>query len=613
MAFRRRTTVLGDAVLILRGDTRAFERSMKRAKKMTISVVKGIVSVIAKIHKAFAAVTTGIVSASILAFAQLEKGLAEISTLFGVMGQDAKVLQERIKETVQVLQSEFGQSTAAAIKATYDAVSAGIKETDLGGFMRDAAKLAIAGVTDISQSVDVLTSVVNAYGMSASDANDVSDKLFTAVKLGKTTITELSGSIGRLAPIASAAGLSLDEMLSGVAGLTAQGLSTEEAVTGMRGAITAMLKPTTDAQKAMKELGVDISASALQSKGFAGILEDVARATGGNAEAMAKLFPEIRGMNAMLALTSEQGLAKFNTGMNDMRDSAGATENAFGVMSDTIAFKFTTLKGSLMTLLQTIGDIFAEPVKIFLDIVGGALKEEASSIKEWWKENRDEIQPILNKLAETAAWGVAFIMTNYKAAGKAVLEWIGDHAGSIDKITASARNAMSLVTEFIGGVLEQGKGKVDEIKKKLEEIPKKLKQEFEIGMGEALEVLFSFETEFIALGAKIGWGIGKAMAVGTMNGWFEFIRPLREWLNEFLGESIGKGAFNFFDFLSRRPGNFGSSQSQGASAAPVSNTRISQSVTVNGSGLDETQLQRAVGRAFLDMNRVGGLTRGALV
>ncbi|KKL24637.1 hypothetical protein LCGC14_2413300, partial [marine sediment metagenome] len=133
MAFRRRTTVLGDAVLILRGDTRAFERSMKRAKKMTISVVKGIVSVIAKIHKAFAAVTTGIVSASILAFAQLEKGLAEISTLFGVMGQDAKVLQERIKETVQVLQSEFGQSTAAAIKATYDAVSAGIKETDLGG------------------------------------------------------------------------------------------------------------------------------------------------------------------------------------------------------------------------------------------------------------------------------------------------------------------------------------------------------------------------------------------------------------------------------------------------------------------------------------------------
>ena len=172
---------------------------------------------------------------------------------------------------------------------------------------------------------------------------------------------------------------------------------------------------------------------------------------------------------------------------------------------------------------------------------------------------------------------------------------------------------MSLVTEFIGGVLEQGKGKVDEIKKKLEEIPKKLKQEFEIGMGEALEVLFSFETEFIALGAKIGWGIGKAMAVGTMNGWFEFIRPLREWLNEFLGESIGKGAFNFFDFLSRRPGNFGSSQSQGASAAPVSNTRISQSVTVNGSGLDETQLQRAVGRAFLDMNRVGGLTRGALV
>ncbi len=99
--------------------------------------------------------------------------------------------------------------------------------------MNTANKLAVAGITDTFQAVDLLTTVLNGFQISAENSTQASDALFKAVRAGKTTINELSGAFGQVVPSASAAGASLDESLAAMAALTLAGQSTREAGTAL--------------------------------------------------------------------------------------------------------------------------------------------------------------------------------------------------------------------------------------------------------------------------------------------------------------------------------------------------------------------------------------------
>ena len=90
-----------------------------------------------------------------------------------------------------------GQALDVLTKGLFDTVSAGIDAAKATEFLGVASRLAIAGVTDVSVATDGLTSAINAYGLSADDANLVASKFFTAQKRGKTTVKdEKSGFAG---------------------------------------------------------------------------------------------------------------------------------------------------------------------------------------------------------------------------------------------------------------------------------------------------------------------------------------------------------------------------------------------------------------------------------
>ena len=222
-----------------------------------------------------------------------DTAFGEIATL---IGQPASNLQDFQNQILQ-----YSESSTASLdqitQATYSAISAGIDYKDSLELLNAAEQLSIAGRADLGDTTTALVSTLNAFGASADQAGEFADTFFTAVQLGQTTIPELASSIGRLAPIASAAGLGFDEMAAAIATITAEtGTSTPEAITGIRAAITALLKPTKEASDIAAELGIEFNAAALESKGFAGVLSDVAEATGGNTETIAKLFGSVEAL-----------------------------------------------------------------------------------------------------------------------------------------------------------------------------------------------------------------------------------------------------------------------------------------------------------------------------
>jgi len=302
--------------------------------------------------------------------------LAETSTLIDGTAEELDFLSEKALE----LGAAFGTSGAEQVRAFYQAISAGAGDVREASELLDTAnRLAIGGVTDLVTAVDVLTTATNAYSESGLTAADASDILFTGVRAGKTTADELGGAIGRVATIAANAGVGFDQLVAAVAALTSAGINTSEAVNGVRAIIAATLKPSAEATKLAKQLGLEFNGAALSAKGLQGFLADLEEKTGGSNEAMAVLLGGVEALAPAIALTGGAA-AKFADTMEDMGNRTGATEAAFDKVADSLDQRLNVVMGKFTTEAERAGSQLLsvlvpalESTAENLDVLGDAL------------------------------------------------------------------------------------------------------------------------------------------------------------------------------------------------------------------------------------------------
>jgi TP901 family phage tail tape measure protein len=368
-----------------------FKRSSAVFEKQTRSMTKSMTRLRSSIVRAAAALglfmgARAAIRGTVGDAISFEKQMAEVSTLIDESTGGIR----RLGNELLKIGAEFAQPPEALSKGLYDALSAGLVGAGNSmAFMRDASKLATAGVTDVSTAIDLLTSVMNAYNIPAEKANEVSDTLFATVKLGKTTITELASAVGRVAPAAQAAGLSLEEMGAALAVMTQGGLSSEESSTALRAALVALTSLTEDQIKAAREYGVELSTSALRAKGAARFFAELGTATDNNIDKVSELIPNVRALIGVLRLGADEG-ARMSAAMEVMRNKAGLNEEAFGKMRKTTGFLIGQVRGELRRVLILLG---REQLPLVI--------EAAKDLKKWLEDNRKEIRRFGRAVAAT--------------------------------------------------------------------------------------------------------------------------------------------------------------------------------------------------------------------
>ena len=255
----------------------------------------------------------------------------QIWTLLDITEEEFKSLQQSIIE----LSKQGVYSAEQIANAMYQAVSSGIEAGDAISFVSEAMKAAQAGASDLFTVVDGLTTVMNAWGYSAEEVSRINDILFLGVDKGKTTFEELSSSIGLVAPTASQAGVSLEEVISAIAAMTQQGLSTSRAVFSLNQAIMSIIAPSEQAKKIINELGIEFNETALKEQGFAAILNEAYEAANGNVEVLTTLFGSVQALRAVLSLTGE-GAENFTSILEQMETVAGKTDAAYEKMQGSL-------------------------------------------------------------------------------------------------------------------------------------------------------------------------------------------------------------------------------------------------------------------------------------
>ena len=187
--------------------------------------ITGIGKAIAPVSAVLAtALVTSTKSAS-----DFQNGMAKMSTLFDT----SKTSVSNLSKEFLTLSNKTGLSASELAEAGYQALSAGQSVDKVGKFVETAGNLAKAGFTSTTTAVDVLTTVMNAYGKSAGSADEIANKLVRTQNLGKTTVDELASAMGKVIPTASSMGVNINNLTSGYVSLTKQGIATAEATTYM--------------------------------------------------------------------------------------------------------------------------------------------------------------------------------------------------------------------------------------------------------------------------------------------------------------------------------------------------------------------------------------------
>ena len=363
----------------------------------------------------FGAAITAPFAGAAYAAADFDKAMDEAATLV-----DMKLSEFRRLYDKQILQlaKETGQAPAIVARAFYQALSAGLKPDEAVKFLRDAGKSAIGGVSDIFTATDFFTTIRNAYHMTAKEFSKAKDVVFATIKLGKTTFQELAANFQYAGATAASAGVKFAELQAVVAELTAMGISTSRAYTGVGYAIENLVSPTDQAKKAFEKLGIEVNAVTLKKEGLIGTFEKIQKALQTLPEEMrseyiSKIFGSMEAQNIFKAfLTAPE---KFKEVYGEILNSTGAADRAFEKMAKSASFKFSQMKASMQTLAISIGTLLLPPLNTLVETLNRLLSPLTSFI---------QAHQTLAKVLVYPAVGIGLLLTAFGSLAVAV-GWVG--------------------------------------------------------------------------------------------------------------------------------------------------------------------------------------------
>ena len=292
------------------------------------NTVQGLGSKISGAGKAIAGISVPIGAAMTVATkSAMDFGdsVAKVSTI----ADESVMSYDQLSQGILQLSNETGRGAGELAEAMYQALSASVDTGHALEFTEQASNLAKAGFLDTAGAVDVLTTVINAYGMSAEDAANISDQLVQVQNDGKTTVNELASAMGQVIPTASALNVPFEQLNASYALMTKQGINTANTTTYLRGMFNELADTGSNVasilqEKTGKSFGELMNSGATLGD-VMGILND---SVNGDSEAFLNLWGNTRAGQGALAL--------LNGGIDEFNEETKKMQNATGNVSDAL-------------------------------------------------------------------------------------------------------------------------------------------------------------------------------------------------------------------------------------------------------------------------------------
>lgn len=336
---------------------------------------------------------------AVKAASDFEKSMAYITSMASKTDAGVKTLSNDLLE----MSRRVPESANALALATYSVMEAGYKGlADAEKIAEQAAKLSTATMTDQDKVIEAVTTAMKAYGFGAQDVQHVSDVFAKTLDLGVTSMEDLGIAVRYSAATMKTTGVSLEEFAAILATIAQKGVDVKMASSGLNYLMLNLLKPTKQMTAAFKTYGVDLDATSLKSKGFTGVLKELAaglekagisegemsavgdemyqsflESTTGStdaANAIMQLFPNVATLRAAFALLGD-GTKAYTTNLEEMKTATqgiGATQRNFNVVMQSGAMQMKMMWNSVQAMAISFGQMLLpvlKPVISFLTLI----------------------------------------------------------------------------------------------------------------------------------------------------------------------------------------------------------------------------------------------------
>lgn len=331
--------------------------------------------------------------------ADFESGMSEVAAISGAAGQDLESLGQKARK----LGKETGLGAGKSAEALKYMAMAGWDTSQMLGGLEGVMNLAAASGEDLGLVSDIVTDAMTAFGLSAEESTHFADVLATASSAANTNVAMMGDTFKYVAPVAGALGFSMEDTAVATGLMANSGVKAGQAGTALRGMFSKLVKPTSEAQGIMNQLGISLTDSQGKMKPFKTIMEDMrAGFSGLNEEQKTYYAATIFGQEAMSG-----ALGVINASTDDFKKLSGAISSADGAAKRMAETKLDNLKGDMTKLKATFEEMAIELGELFIPSIREGIGHVTNLVEKFNSLDDGTKMAIVKMIGLAAATGPA--------------------------------------------------------------------------------------------------------------------------------------------------------------------------------------------------------------
>lgn len=320
---------------------------------------------------------------------------------FGAVNNATAKQMEQVRQKALQLGRDSQYSAGQIADAFVEMAKAGVSVKDITGGMADAIiNLAAAADIKLDESTQIVTSQIQAYGLSVKDAAHITDLLAGAANASIVDVSDLGVSLKYLGGVAHALGVSFDSSVDALSLLGKAGIKGSTAGTSLRQIMVSLGGATSKATDELKDLGI------ITKDGTNQFFD-----ANGKAKSLAQVFQILQ--DHTRGLTQEQQLMAFKTIFNNRALAAAE------ILTKQGAAGFANMAAQMSK--TTAADVAAKR----LDNLSGDIKHLKSSIDTLMIQAGTPFQNMLRSIVQNITKVINAFINMPAGVQTAILAFVG--------------------------------------------------------------------------------------------------------------------------------------------------------------------------------------------
>lgn len=401
-------------------DLNAFQKGLRSAERQLDKAADGFEKIGTKLSTAVSIPLAAVGVAAAKLTADFDHSLSRINGLLG--GSASEV--GRYRAGILDLAGATAKAPLELAEAMNTVVDAGYSGAAALDVLRAAAKASTAGLGETTAIADAVTTAMKVYRRENLGAAEAAGILIAAGREGRGSLQELMPALGAIGPVANELGVSFRDVNAALAAVSDQGMSATEAGTALRAVFLTLLKPSTEAQKALADVGLSAQGLRRQvrEQGLLSVMQSLQGAFAGNEAALTRVFPGAKTLGGVLTLLGTNAGAAQTAFQSLAQAGVGDLDRAFGAAERAVRGQWDKAMAQLQVAAIKLGTVLMQVVLPALNGLNGVLRRGATFLNSLSQDQKNLalVVGLLAAAAGPAALGMSLLFKAL-AGGLAIL------------------------------------------------------------------------------------------------------------------------------------------------------------------------------------------------